>query len=136
VVPVLAGMLDAEVGRHRTLTVRGLLVACQLNAMGRHHRAHLIEVARLINALTDVQRHELGFRSHDPEQTYDRIDRLYLRICEALESGQIVDGVRVDPRWMANQLATAAVPKEFRTSTSVAVDGTDVETWGPCTVTR
>ncbi len=30
----------------------------------------------------------------------------------------------------ANRLAAAAVPKEFRTSSSVAVDGTDVETWG------
>jgi hypothetical protein len=27
-------------------------------------------------------------------------------------------------------LASAAVPVEFRTSSSVAVDGTDVETWG------
>jgi hypothetical protein len=123
-------MLDAEVGRHRTLTVRGLLVACQLNAMGRHHKGHLIEVARIVNALSDEQRHQLGFRLHDPAQTYDRLDRLFLQVCEALEAGEIVDGVVIDARWMANRLAAAAVPKEFRTSSSVAVDGTDVETWG------
>ena len=130
VVPVLIGMLDSEVGRHRTLAVRGLLVAFQLNAMARHHRAHLIEVARVINALTDQQRHELGFRFHDPGQTYDRIDRLFVRLSEALESGHVVDDVRVDARWMANRLAAAAVPQEFRMSASVAVDGTDLETWG------
>jgi hypothetical protein len=130
VVPILSRLLDAEVGRHRTITVRGVLTACQLNAMARHHRAHLIEVARTINALTDEQRHELGFADHDPHQTYDRIDRLYLRLCEVLDARHTVEGVVVDAKWMANRLAAAAVPKEFRTSSSIAVDGTDVETWG------
>lgn len=55
VVPVLSPLMDAEVGRHRTVSVRGLLVACQLNALARH-RAHLVEVARIINAFTDDQR--------------------------------------------------------------------------------
>lgn len=130
VVPVVSGLLDAEVGRHRTLTVRGLLVACQLNAMSRHHQAHLIEIARIINALTDSQRADLGFAAHDPAQTYDRLDRLFVRLCEVLDAGQIVDGARVDAKWLANRIATAAVPQAFRTSSSVAVDGTDVETWG------
>lgn len=122
--------MDSDVGRPRTLSVRGLLVACQLNAMGRHHRGHLIEVARTVNALTDSQRVELGFRSHDPGETYDRIDRLFVRLCAVLEAGHSVDGTAVDARWLANRLTRAAVPKEFRTSGSVAVDGTDVETWG------
>jgi hypothetical protein len=130
VVPVFSRLVDGEVGRRRTITVRGLLVACQLNAMGRHHRAHLIEVARTINAFTDAQRFELGFVHHDPAQTYDRVDRLFVKLCEALEAQHWVDGVSVDAKWMANRLAAAAVPKEFRTSRSVAVDGTDVETWG------
>jgi hypothetical protein len=76
VVPVLSPLLDSEVGRHRTISVRGLLVALQLNALARHHRAHLVEVARIINALTDDQRAELGIARHDPEQTYSRVDRL------------------------------------------------------------
>lgn len=130
VVPVLESLLDADVGRHRTLTIRGLLVACLLNARARHHRAHLIEVARVINALTDRQRSELGFRLHDPEQTYDRIDRLFLRLCEALEGGYAVGGKLVDAKWLANLFAAAAVPKAFRTSRAIAVDGTDLETWG------
>lgn len=51
VIDVLSPLMDAEVGRHRTISVRGLLVACQLNAMARHHRAHVVEVARIVNAL-------------------------------------------------------------------------------------
>lgn len=130
VAPVLSELLDAEVGRHRTISVRGLLVACQLNALARHHRAHLVEVARTINALNDEQRGDLGIVNHDPEETYARVDRLFNRLCDALDRGLVVDGARVDAKWLVNRLAAAAVPKEFRTSSSVAVDGTDVETWG------
>jgi len=130
VVGVLSPLLDAEVGRHRTISVRGLLVACQRNALARHHRAHLVEVARIINALTDEQRASLGIVRHDPAQTYDRVDRLFNRLCDALDAGHTADGARVDARWLANRLAAVAVPAEFRTSRSVAVDGTDVETWG------
>jgi hypothetical protein len=36
----------------------------------------------------------------------------------------------IDAKWFANSLAQAAVPQEFRQSRSVAIDGTDVETWG------
>jgi hypothetical protein len=131
VVAALSSLLDAEVGRHRTISVRGLLVACQLKALARHHRAHLVEVARIVNALTDEQRAELGIVRHDPEETSHRVDRLFNRLCVVLDAGQVVDGVRVDAKWLANRLALASVPKEFRTSSSVAVDGTDVETWGP-----
>jgi len=130
VVPVLSSLLDAEVGRHRTISVRGLLVACQLNALARHHRGHLVEVARVINALTDDQRAALGIVCHDPAQTYDRVDRLFNKLCDVLDAGPVVDGVRVDAKWLANGLAAGAVPAEVRTSSSVAVDGTDVETWG------
>jgi hypothetical protein len=130
VVPVLAPFMDAEVGRHRTICVRGLLVACQLNALARHHRAHLVEVARIINALTDDQRDVLGIVKHDPAQTYDRVDRLFNKLCDVLDAGHVVEGVKLDAKWLANRLAAAAVSKEFRTSSSVAVDGTDVETWG------
>jgi hypothetical protein len=130
VVPVLTPLLDAEVGRRRTISVRGLLVACQLHALARHHRAHLVEVARTINAMTAEQRASLGIVKHDPAETYDRVDRLFNKLCAVLDAGHVVDGRRVDARWLANRLAAAAVPAEFRTSSSVAIDGTDVETWG------
>lgn len=125
VVPVLEPYFVAEVGRHRTISLRGLLVACQLNALVRHHKAHLIEVARVINAMTDEQRERLGIVKHDPRQTYDRVDRTFTKLAAVLEGG--VAGA--DAKWLANQVALAAVPDEFRLSSSVAVDGTDVETW-------
>ena len=105
-------------------------MACQLNALARHHKAHVVEVARVINAMSDEQRATLGILDHDPGQTYHRVDRLFNKLCDVLDAGHVVDGVRVDAKWLANRLATAAVPVEFRTSSSVAVDGTDVETWG------
>src|SRR5579875_3391416 len=130
VVPVLSGLLDSEVGRHRTISVRALLVAFQLNALARHHRAHLVEVARIINAFTEDQRAQLGIARHAPDQTYNRVDRLFNRLCDVLDEGHFVDGTQVDAKWLANRLAAASIPKEFRTSRSIAVDGTDVETWG------
>ena len=119
VVQPLRQLVDAAVGRHRTMTLRGALVACQVNALARHHRAHLIETARVINALTDEQRHDLGFVKHDPAQTYDRLDRIFLKLTDVLEAGV----VGINAKWFANQLALAAIPAEYRTSASVAVDG-------------
>jgi hypothetical protein len=126
VVPVLDSYFTAEVGRHHTIPLRALLVACQLNALVRHHKAHLIEVARLINALTDDQRERLGIVMHDAAQTYDRVDRAFTKLAGLLESG--AGGITA--KVLANRLTLAAVPDEFRLSSSVAVDGTDVETWG------
>jgi hypothetical protein len=107
-----------------------LLVAGQLNALARHHKGHVVEVARVVNAMSEEQRRSLGIVDHDPDQTYHRVDRLFNKLCDALDAGHALDGVHLDAKWLANRLATAAVPAEFRTSSSVAVDGTDVETWG------
>jgi hypothetical protein len=126
IVAVLSPFLDADVGRPRHLSLEGLLVAIQLNALHRHHQAHLVEAARVLNALTDDQRASLGITSWDPAETYPRVDRLFVTLCQILESGR----AKVDATWFVNQLARAAVPKDLLTSTSVAVDGTDVETWG------
>ena len=125
-IDVLGPSIDADVGRPRHLSLLGFLVACQLNALNRHHQGHLVEVARTLNAMTDAQRQSLGAKSWDPDESYPRVARLFTRLCEVLESGD----AGVDATWFANQLARAAVPKEFWVSRSVAVDGTDVETWG------
>ncbi len=126
VVDALEPYFVAEVGRHRTLKLKALLVACQLNALSRHHKGHLIDVARVINALTDQQRAELGIERHDPGLTYDRVERTFTKLAEVLDAGH----PGIDAKWFANSLAQAAIPEEFRQSRSIAVDGTDVETWG------
>jgi hypothetical protein len=123
---ILGPLLDAEVGRPRKLSLLGFLVACQVNALHRHHQAHLVEVARILNALTEAQRHSLGITGWNAEESYPCVERLFVKICDVLESGH----AGVDAQWFANQLARAAIPKEVLTSSSVAVDGTDVETWG------
>ncbi|HEY5252277.1 MAG TPA: hypothetical protein VIJ09_11470 [Acidimicrobiales bacterium] len=126
VVAVLGPFLDADVGRPREISLEGFLVVLQLNALHRHHQAHLVQVARVLNALTDAQRTSLGMTRWDPDEAYARVDRFFVRLCEVLDEGHS----GVDAQWFANQLARAAIPKDMLTSHSVAVDGTDVESWG------
>ena len=126
---VLDPFIHAEVGRPRQLSLLGFLVACQLNAFHRHHQAHLVEVARTLNALSDEQRHSLRIDSWDPAESYSRVERLFVKLCQVLESG----AAGVDAQWFATQLARAAIPSDALVSTAVAVDGTDVETWGAST---
>jgi hypothetical protein len=134
VLEVLSARVDAEVGRPRSLSVEGLLVAAQLNALRRHHQAHLVEVARVLNALSPHQLASLGVREWEPREAYDRVDRLFLKLATALQEGwkASVDGIRcrIDASWVANRLVQAAIPDALRQSASLAVDGTDVETWG------
>jgi hypothetical protein len=126
VLEVLGPVIDSDVGRPRHLSLLGFLVACQLNALHRHHQAHLVEVARVLNALTEEQRHLLGIIGWDPDESYPRLERLFVKLGDVLESGE----AGVDAQWFANQLARSAIPKDALSSSSVAVDGTDVETWG------
>jgi hypothetical protein len=126
VVDALSPRIDASVGRPRQLPLEALLVAFQINALQRSHQAHLIDVARLLNALDDEQRGRLGIKSWDEEEAYERVTWLFGKLCRVLESG--VDGLSHE--WFANAIARASVPKRYLKSKSVAVDGTDVETWG------
>ena len=79
VVAVLSKRLDSSVGRPRALSLEGLLVAAQLNALSRHHQAHLAEVARTLNAMTESQRCTLGIRRWKPMEAYDRVEYLFIR---------------------------------------------------------
>ena len=122
----LGAHFEAEVGRPRTLSLLGFLVAAQLNALHRHHQGHLVEIVRVLNALTEGQRSSLGIFAWDPDEAYGRVERLFAKLCRILETGQ----AGIDAAGFANALARAAIPADILTSRSVAVDGTDVETWG------
>jgi hypothetical protein len=76
------------------------------------------------------QRGSLGISEWDPSEAYDRVERLFVSLCRVLEERPIVDGIEAGAGWFANRIMAAAIPGKFRTSSSVAVDGTDVETWG------
>jgi hypothetical protein len=54
------------------------------------------------------------------------VERVFAKLSTILESGE----AGIDATGFANRLARAAIPKDMLTSGSVAVDGTDVETWG------
>lgn len=130
VLAVLSPILESGVGRPWTLSLQGFLVAAQLNALHRHHQGHLVEIARILNAMTPGQLASVGITDWDPSEAYDRVERLFVSLCKVLETGPIVDGVRMDAGWFANRIAAAAVPAKLRTSSSIAIDGTDLETWG------
>jgi hypothetical protein len=134
VIEALQPRLDSPVGRPRALSLGGFLVAAQLNAFARHHQAHLVEITRTLNALSDDQRRALGICRWDPEQAYDRVEYLFAKLCRALEVGweASVDGrpAHIDAQWFANRIARAALEGTTPTSMSLSVDGTDIETWG------
>jgi hypothetical protein len=123
----LGPYLDAATtGRPRTLSVEALLVGLLANALGRNHQGHLIDVARLLNALSDKERARLGITSWNPEETYLSVVRLYGKLCQLLEAG--TDGMTA--QWFTHRLLAASVPKRYLSSHALAVDGTDIETWG------
>jgi hypothetical protein len=126
VVERLESHLIHDVGLPRQLSLRALMVAFQLNALQRHHRAHLVQAARVLNAMSEEQRGRLGITRWDSDETYPRVERLFVEVCRVLDQGD----AGVDATWFANRLARAAIPKSMLTSHSIAVDGTDVETWG------
>jgi len=130
----LSGKLDSPTGRPRALSLEGFLVAAQLNALRPHHQAHLVEIARTLNAMSEDQRLRLGIARWDSAEAYDRVEYLFVKLTRLLQAGidAEIDGrrERVDAQFFANRLVGAAVPEDAWCSSSVAVDGTDVEAWG------
>ena len=122
----LSPHLNADTGRRRHLSVRALLVALQLNALQRRHQAHLVNAARMLNSLTRAQLETLGVYRWDTSNSYRRVQWLYGQLCALLDSG----AAGIDADAFANRLANAAIPRRYRSSHAVAVDGTDIETWG------
>jgi len=108
VLPVLQGRLDHILGRRRSLSVEGLMVAMQINGLRRHHQATVAEFARVLNSFSSRQRFDLGIRNWDPKEAYDRADRLFNRLNHALEEGwdAIAAGscVHIDANWVAQRL--------------------------------
>ena len=106
-VAVLSPFLDAEVGRPRHLSLEGLLVALQLNALHRHHQAHLVQAARVLNALTEDQRN--SSRDHVVGPGRDLCPRRRLFVTCARCSSP--DGANVDATWFANRWPGPPFPK-------------------------
>jgi hypothetical protein len=97
ILETLEPFIDAEVGRPRNLSLLGFLVACQLNALNRHHQGHLVEIARTLNALTEKQRHGLEVTSWDPAESYPRVARLFTKIAKSWTLVRLVSTPRGSP---------------------------------------
>lgn len=134
VVAPLEAALDKVKRRPRTIPVQAFVVGCVLNGIEKGHVPQVIEVARTLNSLTDQQRSQLSVTSWDPDQTYDRVDRLFNRIADLLSSREVIvhagGPLRLDIHWFTDALLRASVPRHYRRSKSVAIDATDIETWG------
>jgi len=130
----LQDRLEHSIGRPRAVTVEAFVWATLANGKQRHHQGHIIELARTLNSLTPSQLSLLGVNDHDESQTFDGLDRLFNELCDALEDGwdAVVDGAvtRIDVDWYGNQLIQPSLANLPATSRSVAVDDTDVPTWG------
>src|SRR5713101_7281352 len=90
VLAILSPILESGLGRPRTLSLRAFLVAAQLNALHRHHRGHLVEIARVLNAMTADQLASLGVIDWDPAEAFDRVERLFICLCKVLEESRVV----------------------------------------------
>jgi hypothetical protein len=130
----LRAQLDHADGRPRSLSVEGLLVAMQVNALRRHHAAEIVEVARVLNTFSARQLDELEITDWNAVEAYDRTDRLFNLLDKALKKGwdAVVDSepVRIDADWFFERWLRASLVGLPATSSAVAIDGTDIETWG------
>jgi hypothetical protein len=75
----------------------------------------------------------LGIRNWNPAQAYDRVDQRFNLLAKATEQGldAVVDGqpVRIDADWVPDRLVAASLQDLPVWSGSVAIDGTDIDTW-------
>jgi hypothetical protein len=134
-VPALDTLLHHRRGRPRLMpTSRGPLTAFQVHGLVRHHTGHIKAVARLINAMTQPQREQIGIPVWHPTRGYGWLDRWFVDLVAQLESAPEIeiDGhpVRLDADEFMSRFLVAAIPAGASTVDAIAVDGTAIETWG------
>ncbi len=121
-------------GRSGGLRVRTLLVALQLGAFVGDY--FLSSVVERLNSLGPKDRARLGLARTGRAVTYRQVCYLVTRIDEVLrrdfvrsEGGRIVDGYR-DFDLLFNALATTGAHPDTATVKSIALDGSDIPSWG------
>lgn len=118
------------------MTAEAMCFALLAVATQKGHHMHIIDATRILNSLTPEQRLELGLCSatFDPEQTNDRLDQLFNRVHVefAKERTLHVAGkpTIIDAQWFSDHIVAASFPDDIPHSRAIAVDGTDVPTWG------
>jgi hypothetical protein len=124
-------------GRPRGLSVRTLLVAIQLGAFAG--RFFLLDLPGLLEPLGPATRTRLGLKRRGEPVSYRQICYLVTRIDEVLrasfafQDGRLVDGLGEFDR-IFNALATTGAHPNTSTVASIAIDGSDIPTWGTSSV--
>lgn len=117
----------------RTVTLLGLLVAA-LTTGYDGKPMHLRCIAAELNAMSPAQLERLGIRFLTPERTYKRVSAKFGALCRVLDTAPEItvagSKLNLGPTEFANLLLAASLPAWARTSTSRAIDGTDIESSG------
>ena len=120
-------------GRPRGLSVRTLLVAIQLGAFAG--RFFLTELTDLLGPLGPATRVRLGLKRRGEPVTYRQICYLVTRIDDVLrasfryDDGRLVEGLATFDG-VFNALATSGAHAGAAVASSIAIDGSDIPTWG------
>jgi hypothetical protein len=128
--------LDRRKDAIAALSVKGLEVAKALRAFEQNHEMLLIDIARVINTFDPSTLSLLGMPAWTKTGGYDRVDRLTHQMAEALEQGfddvdpDTSDVAHIDVQWFLNAVVRAPVPDYLVAGCALAVDGTDLPTWG------
>ena len=129
----LLGETQVGPGRPRGLSVRTLFVALQLGAFDR--RYFLSEVPDTLDELGAAQRERLGLIPTGPTVSYRQVCYLVERINLALRRAFTNDNRDDDSRYhdfdqFFQAMATSGTHGDADRFLSIAVDGSDIPTWG------
>lgn len=109
-------------GRPRELPVRTLLIAlAHLSTTGT---MHLSRIPAMLNGLDPQSKINLGITRANGV-TRRQVENLYNLICEVLEDADLA---RFDE--FCDKLTEASLPPEVSASKSIAIDSTDIDSWG------
>jgi hypothetical protein len=128
--------LDRRIDARQALSVRGLEVAKALRGFEQGHSMLLIDICRIINTFDKTTLNLVGMPNWKPVGGYDRVERLTGLMAEALDDGfDDVDPdtgeiTHIDLQWFIDAVTRAAVPPDLVAGCAIAVDGTDMPTWG------
>jgi len=128
--PVVEHNLVATTGRPREFTARAFLVGCTLHSVLGAKRLVMTDIAETLHAMPPSQRHELGVGR---AVTYPMLWHAFTKLAELFDSGGLfVPGTdeRLTVQQFADRLLAVSTPNNYVRSSSVAIDGTDLETWG------
>lgn len=120
-------------GRRRELTTRTLFIAFQLMVMDGEF--FLKDVPVLLDSLSPRNRERLGLPRTGPTVTERQVGYLYGIINEVLRRNFTEDNVQDDERYrefdqLFNAIAIAGAHAVSESSLSIAIDGSDIPTWG------